>query len=275
MTPRLLRRGWGRALRPRPQPRPPGLRRRSGRRRARASSSMPSRRMGRRRSVAVVVKRDRDRGPILSTGGPSEPYKPKTSRKWWWIGGAAALAVILVAGLVTAFATNVFTPSHPTPALSGLTGGAGPHGARQGPYDLEGGRTGDVDHRGGRGRGVAEPERGGVAEAGLDGHCGALFREAQRHRAVVVRYDLRAGRASPCNRRTSNPSARPRAPTAIPCRRPSWCCGRSARRRTRRRRPTGPPSRSSRHWATRRSTCRPSRPATRSPRPRPRSRPSA
>ena len=29
--------------------------------------------------------------------------------------------VILVAGLVTAFATNVFTPSHPTPALSGLT----------------------------------------------------------------------------------------------------------------------------------------------------------
>ena len=96
-----------------------GLRRRSGRRRAPASSSMPSRRTGRRRSVAVVVSRDR--GPILSTGGPSEPYKPKTSRKWWWIGGAAVLAVILVAGLVTAFATNVFTPSHPTPALSGLT----------------------------------------------------------------------------------------------------------------------------------------------------------
>ena len=63
-----------------------------------------------------------------------------------------------------------------------------------------------------------------------------------------------AGRGRPCNRRTSNPSARRRAPTAIPCRRPSWCCGRSARHRTRRRRPTGPPSRSSRHWATRRST---------------------
>src|SRR5580693_1992752 len=66
-------------------------------------------------------RRDRDREPILSTGGPSEPYKPKKSRKWWWIGGAAVLAVILIAGLVAAFATNVFTPSHPTPALTGLT----------------------------------------------------------------------------------------------------------------------------------------------------------
>ncbi len=41
-------------------------------------------------------------------------------------------------------------------------------------------------------------------------------------------------------------------PTATPCRRRCWCCGRSARRRTRRRRPTGPPSRSSPRWATRR-----------------------
>jgi eukaryotic-like serine/threonine-protein kinase len=56
-----------------------------------------------------------------SAPGSPEPYRPKKSYKRWWIGGAIALAVILVAGLVTAFATNVFTPSHPTPALSNLS----------------------------------------------------------------------------------------------------------------------------------------------------------
>ena len=56
----------------------------------------------------------------LSTGGPAEPYRPPKSRKWWWIGAAILLAVILAAGLVTAFATNVFTPSHPTPAVVNL-----------------------------------------------------------------------------------------------------------------------------------------------------------
>ena len=50
----------------------------------------------------------------MSKGGPPEPYKPRKSKKWWWIGGAITLAVILAAGLVTAFATSVFTPSHPT-----------------------------------------------------------------------------------------------------------------------------------------------------------------
>jgi len=71
-------------------------------------------------AASASSKRKRRRDPVLSTGGPPEPYKPRTSKKWWWIGGAAALAVILAAGLVTAFATNVFTPSHPTPAVVNL-----------------------------------------------------------------------------------------------------------------------------------------------------------
>ena len=56
----------------------------------------------------------------MSTGGPAEPYRPRKSRKWWWIGAAVLLAVILAAGLVTAFATNVFTASHPTPSVVNL-----------------------------------------------------------------------------------------------------------------------------------------------------------
>ena len=69
---------------------------------------------------APVSKRKRRRDAILSTGGPPEPYRPEKSKKWWWIGGAIALAVILVAGLVTAFATNVFTASHPVPTVVNL-----------------------------------------------------------------------------------------------------------------------------------------------------------
>jgi len=72
-------------------------------------------------ATASSSKRKRRRAAILSTGGPPEPYKPKTSKKWWWIGGAIALAVILAAaGLVLAFATNVFTPSHPVPSVVNL-----------------------------------------------------------------------------------------------------------------------------------------------------------
>ncbi len=63
----------------------------------------------------------RRREPVLSTGGPASTFQRPKSRKGWWIGGAIALAVILAAGLVTAFATNVFTPSHPTPALVNMT----------------------------------------------------------------------------------------------------------------------------------------------------------
>jgi eukaryotic-like serine/threonine-protein kinase len=69
---------------------------------------------------APTSKRKLRRAAILSTGGPPEPYRPKKSKKWWWIGGAIALAVILAAGLVTAFATNVFTASHPVPSVVNL-----------------------------------------------------------------------------------------------------------------------------------------------------------
>src|SRR5580704_7165829 len=48
-------------------------------------------------AAASKRKRKRKRAAILSTGGPSEPYKPKTSKKWWWIGGAVVLAAILAA----------------------------------------------------------------------------------------------------------------------------------------------------------------------------------
>ncbi|HEY5385148.1 MAG TPA: protein kinase [Acidimicrobiales bacterium] len=71
-------------------------------------------------NAAATSKRKRKRVAILSTGGPSEPYKPKTSKKWWWIGGAVALALILAAGLFVALGTNVFTPSHPTPTVVNL-----------------------------------------------------------------------------------------------------------------------------------------------------------
>jgi beta-lactam-binding protein with PASTA domain/tRNA A-37 threonylcarbamoyl transferase component Bud32 len=64
--------------------------------------------------------RGRSRTKAETGGGPAEPYRPPKSHKKWWIGGAVVLAVIVAAGLVTAFATNVFTPSHPTPALVNL-----------------------------------------------------------------------------------------------------------------------------------------------------------
>ncbi|HEX4126984.1 MAG TPA: protein kinase [Acidimicrobiales bacterium] len=67
------------------------------------------------------MKRKRRPDAILSTGGPSEPYKPRRSKKWWWIGGAVLVALVLVGGLLAAFESNVFTPSHPTPALTNMT----------------------------------------------------------------------------------------------------------------------------------------------------------
>ena len=41
-------------------------------------------------------------------------------RRWWIVAVVAALAVIVAGGLVAAFETNVFTPSHPTPGLVNL-----------------------------------------------------------------------------------------------------------------------------------------------------------
>jgi serine/threonine-protein kinase len=66
-----------------------------------------------------LFRRRRAKAP--ASAGPADPYRPPKSYKKWWIGGAVVLALILVAGLVTAFATNVFTPSHPTPALTSLS----------------------------------------------------------------------------------------------------------------------------------------------------------
>ena len=42
---------------------------------------------GAARTPRRAVEAQAQRAAILSTGGPSEPYKPKTSKKWWWIGG--------------------------------------------------------------------------------------------------------------------------------------------------------------------------------------------
>jgi serine/threonine-protein kinase len=66
-----------------------------------------------------LFRRRRTKAP--ASGGPADPYRPPKSYKKWWISGAVVLAVIVIAGLVTAFATNVFTPSHPTPALTSLS----------------------------------------------------------------------------------------------------------------------------------------------------------
>ena len=65
-------------------------------------------------------------------------------------------------GRVHAVASNAERDQHAAGAGVGLR--------RQGPYDPEGGRTGEVDHRGCRGRGVAEPEAGDLPEGGVDGH---------------------------------------------------------------------------------------------------------
>jgi eukaryotic-like serine/threonine-protein kinase len=79
-----------------------------------------------------------DTAPVGTKAGPGEIFdaEPITasvrdqwssgSRGWWgrrriwWIVAAIALAVIVAGGLVAAFETSVFTPSHPTPALVNL-----------------------------------------------------------------------------------------------------------------------------------------------------------
>ena len=62
----------------------------------------------------------RGRSSGSGSGGPAAPYRPRKSRRTWWIVGAIAAAVIIAAGLVAAFETNVFTPSHPTPTVVNL-----------------------------------------------------------------------------------------------------------------------------------------------------------
>jgi eukaryotic-like serine/threonine-protein kinase len=53
--------------------------------------------------------------------GARRPRRPWNRRRTAWIVAAVAVLVLLAAGLAAAFGTSVFTPSHPTPALTGLT----------------------------------------------------------------------------------------------------------------------------------------------------------
>jgi eukaryotic-like serine/threonine-protein kinase len=55
------------------------------------------------------------------SGGPASPLRPRNRRRTWWIVGAVAAAVIVAAGLVAAFETKVFTPSHPTPNVVNMS----------------------------------------------------------------------------------------------------------------------------------------------------------
>jgi eukaryotic-like serine/threonine-protein kinase len=49
------------------------------------------------------------------------PRKPWNRRRTAWIVAGIAVLVLIAGGLVAAFESNVFTPSHPTPALTGMT----------------------------------------------------------------------------------------------------------------------------------------------------------
>lgn len=49
------------------------------------------------------------------------PRRPWYNRRTTWIVAAVVLLALLGGGLAAAFATDAFTPSHPTPALTGLT----------------------------------------------------------------------------------------------------------------------------------------------------------
>jgi eukaryotic-like serine/threonine-protein kinase len=60
------------------------------------------------------------RGRRPGAGGSAESFRPKKSRRKWWIVGAVVAAVIIAAGLIAAFETKVFTPSHPTPTVINL-----------------------------------------------------------------------------------------------------------------------------------------------------------
>ncbi len=88
-------------------------------------------------AIAPSVATATAAAPVGTKAGPGEifdaepygagrdrrPAGPRASwlrRRRWWIVAAIALVVIVAAGLVAAFETRVFTPSHPTPALVNL-----------------------------------------------------------------------------------------------------------------------------------------------------------
>ncbi len=64
----------------------------------------------------------RGRGRTGDDGaGPVAPVGRRRNWRPYWIAAAVTAAVLLVAGLVLAFGTDVLTPSHPTPTLANLS----------------------------------------------------------------------------------------------------------------------------------------------------------
>ncbi len=65
-----------------------------------------------------------DAEPFGKAAGRKAPTGPKRTwmrrRRTWWIVAAIAVAMIVAAGLVAAYESKVFTPSHPTPGLVDL-----------------------------------------------------------------------------------------------------------------------------------------------------------
>ena len=59
----------------------------------------------------------KSRGRSSGGDGPGAPFRRPKSHRTWWIVGAVLAAAIIAAGLLVAFQTNVFTPSHPTPSV--------------------------------------------------------------------------------------------------------------------------------------------------------------
>jgi serine/threonine-protein kinase len=62
-------------------------------------------------------------GPAPATGGPAAPaiVRRRSRRKWPWLVAVVLLAAAVTAGLLVANHEKLFTPSHPVPALAGMT----------------------------------------------------------------------------------------------------------------------------------------------------------
>ena len=54
------------------------------------------------------------------TSGPGGTSTRRTRKRTWWIVAAVAAVVLIAGGLAAAFATQLFTPSHPVPTLVNL-----------------------------------------------------------------------------------------------------------------------------------------------------------
>jgi eukaryotic-like serine/threonine-protein kinase len=65
--------------------------------------------------------RGRGRGARSAAAAERGPRKPWKKRRTAWIVAGIAVLALIAGGLVAAFESSVFTPSHPTPALTGMT----------------------------------------------------------------------------------------------------------------------------------------------------------